>query len=325
VSSHFLTLPGNREDVAAVDALIAERLDTGDSYLTRIATHLSGAGGKRLRPLMAVTAAKLFCGTTRAPGDAIKAAAACELVHLGSLYHDDVMDESAERRGVRTVNAEWGNLQAIVAGDFMLAKASELAAELGAESARTLAETIGRLCRGQIGEVRANYDVTRSVADYLSSIEGKTASLFEAAARLGARCGGGNDFQTEAAAKIANSYGMVFQIVDDVLDLVGAAVGKPAGHDIAEGVYTLPALLLLGRNDLVARQLRQLLEQRDVTAAAELIRGAGGVEQALAVADEHARGAEGLTTGNQPARAILADAARTLLYETRRTLGEHGV
>ena len=110
---------------------------------------------------------------------------ACELVHLGSLYHDDVIDESDTRRGVETVNAKWGNLQAILAGDFLLSKASEIAASLGTEVAGLLARTIGWLCQGEVEQLRHTYDVGRTEDSYLSSINGKTATLFGTAARIG--------------------------------------------------------------------------------------------------------------------------------------------
>lgn len=326
MTERLANLPANQADIERVDLLLRERLDTGDPYLTGIATHLVDAGGKKLRPLIALTAAKLFHPGPAAPQDAVKAAAACELVHIGSLYHDDVMDESPQRRGVATVNATWGNLQAIVAGDFLLAKASEIAAELGAESARILAETIGRLCQGQISEVRTGYDTNRTVRDYLASIDGKTSSLFEAAARLGALAGGAGQEQAAAAAEAARAFGTVFQIVDDVLDLTAdrGAIGKPVGHDIREGVYTLPVLLVLERPGPVADKLRALLrEQGDARAAAQLVIKADGITRALEIADTHAELAERLGTGNHPARQALAGAARELLEHTRRTLDGH--
>ena len=148
---------------------------TTDQYLTEIASHLIVAGGKRLRPVLSIVAAQI--GGQPASDDVVRGGVSCELVHLGSLYHDDVMDEADMRRGVETVNAKWGNLQAILAGDFLLARASEIAASLGTEVAGLLARTIGWLCEGQIEELRHTYDVTRTDQSYLGSIHGKTASL----------------------------------------------------------------------------------------------------------------------------------------------------
>src|SRR5689334_19362282 len=121
--------------------------------------------------------------------EAVLGGVAVELVHLGSLYHDDVIDEAVTRRTVESVNARWGNLTAILAGDFLLAKASEIAASLGTEVAGLLAATIGRLCEGEVGELRAAYDLSRTEASYLASIRGKTASLFATACRIGAIVG----------------------------------------------------------------------------------------------------------------------------------------
>ena len=148
------------------------------------------AGGKRLRPLLTVVAAQVAIGPTDTLDPellhrALRGGISCELVQTGSLYHDDVMDEAETRRGVDTVNAKWGNLQAILAGDFLLARASEIAASLSTEVAGLLAATIGRLCEGQIEELRHTYNAARPEASYLSSISGKTSSLFSAAARIG--------------------------------------------------------------------------------------------------------------------------------------------
>ena len=177
-------------------------------------------------------------------------------MHLGSLYHDDVMDEAETRRGVDTVNARWGNLQAILAGDFLLSRASEIAASLGTEVAGLLARTIGWLCEGQIEELRHTYDVGRTEESYLASIHGKTASLYGTAARIGGIVAGLDRDTIDALTDYGNAYGMVFQIVDDVLDLTATAeqLGKPAGHDMEEGVYTLPVLRTLEAGGSVGRR-----------------------------------------------------------------------
>ena len=149
------------------DALVAA-VDTKDAYLNELARHLIIAGGKRLRPVLTVVGAQIVGGPVT--DAAIQGGIACELVQTGSLYHDDVIDESSTRRGVETVNAKWGNLQAILAGDFLLARASEIAASLGAEVAGLLGHTIARLCEGEIEQLRHTYDVGRPVDSYFSSI-----------------------------------------------------------------------------------------------------------------------------------------------------------
>ena len=217
-----------------VEAALLDAVRTRDAYLTEIASHLIVAGGKRLRPVMTVAAAQVG-GQSPVSDDVILGGISCELVHLGSLYHDDVMDESPERRGVETVNAKWGNLQAILAGDFLLSRASEIAASLGNDIAGLLARTIGQLCEGQIEELRHTYDRTRTVPSYLVSIEGKTASLYSTSARIGALLAGLPAPQVEALTNYGTAFGMVFQIVDDLLDIIATdeELGKPAGVDRA--------------------------------------------------------------------------------------------
>ena len=143
-------------------------VQTSDEHLTELAQHLIVAGGKRLRPVLTMVAGAH--GDRTISQDVVRGGVSCELVHLGSLYHDDVMDESPTRRGVETVNAKWGNLQAILAGDFLLARASEIAASLGTEVAGLLAKTIAWLCEGQIEELRTTYDPTRTNKNTLNKL-----------------------------------------------------------------------------------------------------------------------------------------------------------
>src|SRR4029453_12755916 len=146
------------QDVQRIEPALVESVHTPDPYLNEIASHLIIAGGKRLRPVLTVVAAQV-CGPSDADlrEQSIQGGIACELVQTGSLYHDDVMDEASTRRGVETVNAKWGNLQAILAGDFLLSRASGIAARLATEIAGLLANTIGRLCYGEIGQLRRTY------------------------------------------------------------------------------------------------------------------------------------------------------------------------
>ena len=277
-------------DRARIEAAMRAAVVTSDPYLTEIASHLIVAGGKRLRPVLAVVAGRLIGQPVT--DDVIQGGVACELVHLGSLYHDDVMDEAETRRGVETVNARWGNLQAILAGDFLLSRASEIAASLGTEVAGLLARTIGWLCEGQIEELRHTYDVERTEASYLASIHGKTASLYGTAARIGGIVAGHDRATIDALTEYGNAYGMVFQIVDDVLDLTATAeqLGKPAGHDMEEGVYTLPVLRTLALARPSAIELRELLgqpldaDQRDL--ALTIVRSEEGIESAIVAARE---------------------------------------
>ena len=285
-TSPLLGLPTMDADRRRVENALLSAVRTPDAYLTEIASHLISAGGKRLRPVMTIVAS---CVGTDGPAieEAILGGISCELVHLGSLYHDDVMDESTTRRGVDTVNAKWGNLQAILAGDFLLARASEIAAGLGTEVAGLLARTIGRLCEGQIEELRHTYNVARPVDSYLTSIDGKTASLYSTAARIGGIVAGHDRETIDLLTDYGTAYGMVFQIVDDVLDLTATdeELGKPAGHDMEEGVYTLPVLLTLAAGGAASNELTDILGkplssyERDK--ALSIVRSGPGVASAI--------------------------------------------
>ena len=253
-------MPSMADDLARVEAELTTAVRSGDDFLTEIASHLIAAGGKRVRPGFCIAAAATAL-TVDAPASpaAVTGGVAVELVHLGSLYHDDVMDEAVVRRTVDSVNARWGNLKAILAGDFLLARASELAAGLGVEVAGLLAATIGRLCEGQVLELRHAFDLDRTEESYLRAIEGKTASLLASSCRIGGIVAELPREHTDALTDFGLSYGMAFQLVDDVLDLVAteATLGKPAGHDLEEGVYTLPVILTLASER--GAELRSLL------------------------------------------------------------------
>jgi heptaprenyl diphosphate synthase len=315
----LLSLPCLEADLARVEKALLDSVRTGDPFLAEVASHLITAGGKRLRPALAVAVGELAGGP--ASDDVIMGAVAVELVHLGSLYHDDVMDEARTRRTVESVNARWGNLVAILAGDFLLARASEIAASLGTEIAGLLAATIGRLCEGQVRELAQTFDVTRSEESYLASIAGKTAALMSTACRVGAITAGIDRPGVDALTEYGERLGMVFQIVDDILDVVATdeELGKPAGNDLVEGVYTLPVIRALA--DEGSEPLRSLLgaplEPDQVDAVRAMIRSNGAVGAAIGVArrftGESAAALVGLTAADE-GREVLAALG---------TLGDH--
>jgi heptaprenyl diphosphate synthase len=255
--------------------------------LTEVAGHLVSAGGKRLRPALVLAAAAALDADVT--DDLIQGAVAVELVHLGSLYHDDVMDEAEQRRGVESVNHRWGNLVAILAGDFLLAKASEIAASLGTEVAALLASTIGQLCQGEVSQLQYAFDTERSEDAYLRSVSGKTASLLATSARIGALVSGAERAQVEALTAYGHAFGVTFQIWDDIRDLVATEdqLGKPAGHDLVEGTYTLPvirALALPGLGDELRDLLGRPLDGPTRDKATDLIRSSDAIEGAIAEA-----------------------------------------
>jgi len=248
------------EDLTHLEALLAESVIFGDAYLDSVTTHLIHAGGKRLRPLLAVAAAT--SGERVATRDDLSGGVALELMHLASLYHDDVMDEAAIRRNVDSVNARYGNLIAIVAGDYLMARSAGIAADLGAATASLMARTLAWLTRGQVSEVRTAFSLERSEDDYFEAIEGKTAALMSSSCRMGAMTANHSSEQTEALSEFGRCFGMVYQLRDDILDLTATnnQLGKPAGQDLAEGIYNLPTLYALA-DPILGDELRDLLGQ----------------------------------------------------------------
>ncbi len=251
-------LPRLEEALGQVEEALTRAVAADDAFLTEVAGHLVMAGGKRLRPALTVAAAAA-CGA-ELDDRLVSGGVAVELVHLGSLYHDDVIDEAEQRRGVRSVNARWGNLVAILAGDFLLARASEIAASLGTEVAALLARTIGQLCEGEVAQLQYAFDPGRPEPAYMRSIAGKTASLMATSTRIGGLVSGVPRPLVEAVTDFGRSFGMAFQICDDVRDLISTEgnLGKPAGHDLVEGTYTLPVLRALALPE-VGDELRALL------------------------------------------------------------------
>jgi len=268
-----------------------ESVVTGDGFLDDVTTHLIAAGGKRLRPVLALATAT--GGSEPASREDLLGAVSVELVHLASLYHDDVMDEATIRRNVESVNSRFGNLVAIVAGDFLLARSAEIAAGLGTEIAGLLAATLGELCQGQVAEVRAAFDVGRTQEDYTRAISGKTAALMATSCRIGAITGGLPPNQVDAFTTFGRSFGMIFQVRDDILDVIGsdAELGKPAGQDLAEGIYTLPTLLALA-DPVVGPELKpmlgQPLDQIERDRACSIVASSCGVPASVAVARRYA-------------------------------------
>ncbi len=309
-------------DLGRVEEALRASVRTSDPFLTEVASHLIEAGGKRGRPAFCLGAAATTTSDLRtATDDVVMGAVSVELVHLGSLYHDDVMDEATTRRTVESVNARWSNLTAILAGDFLLAKASEIAASLGTEVAGLLAATIGRLCEGQVLELQRMFDPTRTEADYLASIGGKTAALFATACRIGGIVGGMTPGQIDDLTAFGHGYGMAFQIVDDVLDVTATAeqLGKPAGHDLVEGVYTLPVIRILASDTAEAVELKAMLgtplDDGQVATALDIVRSSPEVDGAMATARtfvDDANTALGPLADTEAGQAILGAADHLL-------------
>jgi heptaprenyl diphosphate synthase len=308
-----LGLPSLDEDLSRVEPLLTSSVSSGDPFLDEIATHLIAAGGKRLRPLLALASAT--GGERSASQSDLLGSVSVELVHLASLYHDDVIDEATVRRSVESVNSRFGNLIAIVAGDYLLSRSAEIAAGLGTEIAGLLATTLGRLCQGQVAEVHAAFQVTRTLEQYLTAISGKTAALMATSCRIGALTGERDAVEVDALSEFGRCFGMVFQLRDDVMDVVATddELGKPPGQDLAEGVYTLPVLRAL-QDRAVGPELATLLGaplgQPERDKARAMVAASAGIAETVAFGRRYAAEAAAATAGIR-SRA-LADGLATL-------------
>lgn len=276
--------------LAAVDERITRVLGHDGALLGPASVRVAASGGKRLRPLLTIV--------TAATGDVfdervVDAAAAVELVQVGSLVHDDILDQATTRRGRPTINAVEGLNHAVLAGDYILARAAELAAGVSREAATLIAGALGDLCEGQVLELRDAFDPARTIEAHLASVRGKTAALFDCACRLGAHCAGLSDENSHALGHFGDAFGMGFQVLDDVLDLIGdaAKLGKPTGNDIASGVYTLPVLAALRGPE--GDELRRAISAdepaaADVERAITVVRRSGTIAEALSAVDRYA-------------------------------------
>jgi len=243
-----------------VERALTEPVRSRAPFVTNAASHLMEAGGKRFRPLLVLLAAE--AGSHPDSDEVITAACVVELTHLASLYHDDVMDEAALRRGAESANARWDNHVAILTGDFLFSKSSELTAELGADAVRIQAQTFTRLVEGQIQEtVKPNAD-DDPLEHYLDVVAGKTGSLIATSARYGARFGGATPEVEDALTAYGDIVGTAFQLSDDILDVASDSVdsGKTPGTDLREGVPTLPVLMAKASIRPEDARLLQLLD-----------------------------------------------------------------
>jgi heptaprenyl diphosphate synthase len=272
-----------------------------DEFVAEVARHLVDAGGKRFRPLVSVLAAHF--GDPHSP-QVVPAAVVVELTHLATLYHDDVMDEAPVRRGALSANSRWGNTVAILTGDFLFSRASNLLADLGPEAVRVQAATFERLVKGQIHETVGPASGVDPIEHYLGVLADKTGSLIATAAEFGATFAGVEPVVVDRLRGFGEQIGVAFQISDDILDITSesAESGKTPGTDLREGVATLPALYALRSTDQSHARLRQLVgtpitDDGDHAEALALLRSSDALHTAR----------ETLTGYAETARAMLAD------------------
>jgi heptaprenyl diphosphate synthase len=266
-----------RRGLGAVEELLRKSVEASYPFVTETSRHLVDAGGKRFRPLVVLLAAGFGDPTATA---VIQAAVAIELTHLSTLYHDDVMDEAVLRRGAISANARWNNSIAILTGDFLFARASEITADLGTEATRILAQTIAILCEGQIRET-VGPEAGDPIAHYHRVVAEKTGSLIATSGRLGALLSGTSPAVVEALTAYGARIGTAFQISDDLLDITSASgeSGKTPGTDLREGIRTLP-VLLAEQDGLVLPE--DLSDDAVLDGALQRLRGSSAIDRARA-------------------------------------------
>jgi heptaprenyl diphosphate synthase len=305
-----------------VEVRLHDAVDTADPVLGDAARHLLAAGGKRFRPLLVALAAQFGASGP----EVAKAAVVVELTHLATLYHDDVMDDALVRRGADSANARWGNSIAILTGDYLFARAADLATELGVEAVHIQARTFARLVHGQIAETVGPRDAD-PVEHYLKVIADKTGSLIGTSARFGAMFSGAAGSTVEALAAYGDTIGVAFQLSDDVLDIASesAESGKTPGTDLREGVPTLPVLYALAdeTDDATAVRLREVLARGPVPdelldEAIELLRDSTALKRARETVRGYAERARGQLTElpDGPARRALESLADVIADRT---------
>lgn len=273
------------EGMQRVEQLLLGELEKGEPFLTEKVLHLAQAGGKRFRPMFALLASNY--GPRALSDEVVKAAVVVEMTHLATLYHDDVMDEAEKRRGVQSANARWDNSVAILAGDILLSHTSRLMGELGVDTVLHFAETFGVLVTGQMRET-VGAGKSNPVDHYMKVIEEKTGVLIASAGYLGGLHAGASAEHIAALQDFGAAIGMVFQIVDDFIDIFSdpKESGKTPGTDLREGVFTLPVLYALEEDTEVGEQLRGLLtgplhEDAEVEQALALLAQSTGRQRSL--------------------------------------------
>ncbi len=308
-------------DLKACNSVIVRRMDSPVVLIPQLAAHIVAAGGKRLRPLLTLAAARL-CGYPGEQGGArhVDLAACVEFIHTATLLHDDVVDESQLRRGLASANAVYGNKASVLVGDFLFARAFQLMVDDG--SLRVLAilsKAAATIAEGEVLQLVTQNDLSTTEARYLEVIQGKTAALFAAACQIGAVVASRPECEEAALAEYGMKLGIAFQLVDDALDYVAdqATLGKTIGDDFREGKITLPVLVafLAGDDPEKAfwRRTIETLEQTaaDLDSAMRLIAGHGAIGVTLDRAHRFVQEAKAalMVFPDSPIRRALADVA----------------
>ncbi len=303
-----------RARLEEVEAYLEKAVRADSDLLAETSQYLLAAGGKRFRPMLV-----LLSGYFGDPADPrlVPGSVAIELVHLATLYHDDVIDEADSRRGIPSANARWDNTVAILTGDYLFARASEISTELGTDICALLARTIATLCDGQIREVEAAGSLDQREAAYMEVIRRKTGALIATSCRLGGMLSDAPPNQLDVLEGFGEALGLAFQLSDDIMDITATQLelGKEPGVDMREGVYTLPVLHALDRSERRG-ELRTLLspappDGERLDRALEIVRNTESLAHARAAVAAQVECAEALAgrLPSGPARTALVQLA----------------
>ena len=270
--------------LAQVEVALHQAIQSDYPFVTETSAHLVDAGGKRFRPLLTLLAAQFGDPTRKA---VIDAAVVVELTHVATLFHDDVMDEAKMRRGAASANARWDNSIAILTGDFLFARASDILADLGPEAVRIQAQTFERLCIGQIRETVGPLAGADPVQHHIEVLADKTGSLIATSGRFGAMLSGADEKTTQVLTKFGECIGVAFQLADDLVDITSESEqsGKTPGTDLREGIPTLASLIAMSSTDLSDVRLQELLakplpDDSEHREALDLLRSHVAIDQA---------------------------------------------
>jgi heptaprenyl diphosphate synthase len=279
-----------RDDLQAIETKLSRLLDSNEALITEICHYLIDGGGKRLRPLFIMLVYRACGGEDRNADDAIDAAIALELIHSATLLHDDIIDGGMLRRGKPSAFARYGPAASLVAGDYLFCRAFELCGRFEERLVRTAAQACVQLTEGEVMEGRMRYKATASLEDYIDVITRKTASLFAAGGRVAADLAGANSRTIDAMERLGRSVGLAFQMVDDLLDILGPEkkIGKPVGSDLRAGIISLPVVLGI-QSSTELRGLfgnRERLDGVTLGQALELLRESSIIERGRAMAAE---------------------------------------
>jgi heptaprenyl diphosphate synthase len=311
------------DGLTQVEELLRREVQSNYEFVAETSLHLIEAGGKRFRPLFTLLAGQI--GPRADSPDVVTAAAVVELIHLATLYHDDVMDSATMRRGAKSANARWDNSVAILTGDYLFAHASRLVADLGPDAVRIIADTFAALVTGQMRETRGPRPGEDPVEHYLAVVAEKTGSLIATSGRYGAMFAGCPPEQVTALRRFGDIIGAAFQVSDDVIDIASEteASGKTPGTDLREGVPTLPMLYAMQGEGAAAARLRELLaapltDDALVDEALTLLRAGDGIARARETLAEQAASAraELATLPDCPARDALASLTEFVVRRT---------